>query len=487
MKKIIHLTVFLAVVGALSAGVLSYVNDLTAPIIEAQKLAAVKESLEVLYPGANFSELSTEADETGLVSAAYKAEGKGYIYSVQVVGYNSSTPIDFMMSIDNDGTISGYVVLTQQETNGIGSRVADDEFKNTVVGKGINDSISTLSGATVSSTAVVKGINAAKALFGAQAGVSVDTPSDPVVTTPVYTLSDDYSGNSATVVSVDGNTYTVTSTGFPGNSANEYAIVVENGAIVSVTNTVFGDTAGIGNPAVSEDALSSYVGATLTSEVDAVSGSTFTSKSVFAALQAALKNAAGESTDADTDTGASTDNTTVEGDSYTATAFGFGGDVTVTVVLNGSDIVDVKVVGDKETSGIGTNAIDKLPAAIVAADSADVDVVSGATITSTAILNAVEDILAQAGVGAVEGDSYSATAFGFGGDVTVTVVLNGSDIVDVKVVGDKETSGIGTNAIDKLPAAIVAADSADVDVVSGATITSTAILEAVQEILDQAQ
>ena len=396
MKKIIHLTVFLAVVGALSAGVLSYVNDLTAPIIEAQKLAAVKESLEVLYPGANFSELSTEADETGLVSAAYQAEGKGYIYSVQVVGYNSSTPIDFMMSIDNDGTISGYVVLTQQETNGIGSRVADDEFKNTVVGKGINDSISTLSGATVSSTAVVKGINAAKALFGAQAGVSVDTPSEPVVTTPVYTLSDDYSGNGAAVVSVDGNTYTVTSNGFPGNSANEYVIVVENGAIVSVTNTVFGDTAGIGNPAVSEDALSAYAGATLTSEVDAVSGSTFTSKSVFAALQAALKNASGESTDADTDTGASTDNTTVEGDSYTATAFGFGGDVTVTVVLNGSDIVDVKVVGDKETSGIGTNAIDQLPAAIVAADSADVDVVSGATITSTAILEAVQEILDQA-------------------------------------------------------------------------------------------
>ena len=395
MKKIIHLTVFLAVVGALSAGVLSFVNDLTAPIIEAQKLAAVKESLEVLYPGANFSELSTEADETGLVSAAYQAEGKGYIYSVQVVGYNSSTPIDFMMSIDNDGTISGYVVLTQQETNGIGSRVADDEFKNTVVGKGINDSISTLSGTTVSSTAVVKGINAAKALFGAQAGVSVDTPSEPVVTTPVYTLSDDYSGNGAAVVSVDGNTYTVTSNGFPGNSANEYVIVVENGAIVSVTNTVFGDTEGIGNPAVSEDALSAYAGATLTSEVDAVSGSTFTSKSVFAAMQAALKEATGENTDADASTDDATD-TTVEGDSYTATAAGFGGDVTVTVIMNGSDIVDVKVVGDNETPGIGTNAIDQLPAAIVAADSADVDVVSGASITSGAILDAVKDILAQA-------------------------------------------------------------------------------------------
>ena len=91
-----------------------------------------------------------------------------------------------------------------------------------------------------------------------------------------------------------------------------------------------------------------------------------------------------------------TTETTVEGDSYTATAQGFGGEVSVTVVLNGSDIVDVKVVGDNETPGIGTNAIDQLPAAIVAADSADVDVVSGASITSGAILDAVKDILAQA-------------------------------------------------------------------------------------------
>ena len=60
-------------------------------------------------------------------------------------------------------------------------------------------------------------------------------------------------------------------------AANEFVIVVENGAIVSVTNTVFGDTAGIGEAAVSEDALSAYTGATLESEVDAVSGSTFTS------------------------------------------------------------------------------------------------------------------------------------------------------------------------------------------------------------------
>ena len=81
---------------------------------------------------------------------------------------------------------------------------------------------------------------------------------------------------------------------------------------------------------------------------------------------------------------------------FTATAAGFGGDVTVTVVLNGSDIVDVQVTGADETPGIGTNAIEKLPSAIIDADSAEVDVVSGATVTSTAILNAVKDALANA-------------------------------------------------------------------------------------------
>ncbi|MBQ7888612.1 MAG: FMN-binding protein [Erysipelotrichaceae bacterium] len=400
MKKILHLTVFLAVVGALSAGVLSYVNNLTAPIIEAQKLAAVKESLEVLYPGANFSELDAE-EETGLVTGAYLAEGKGYIYKVSVTGYNASTPIEFMISISMEGKVDGFVVLAQQETSGIGSRVATDEFKNMVVGKGVNDTISTLSGATVSSTAVVKGINAAKALYGTQAGVSVEAPKDPVVEEVVYKLSDDYSSAGAEVVSVDGNTYTVTSNGFPGNSANTFEIVVENGAVASVKNTVFGDTAGIGDPAVADDALAGYAGATLDSEVDVVSGSTFTSKSVFAAMQAALKAANGETTepnegDSSSEAAGETEGT-VEGDSYTATAAGFGGDVTVTIVLNGDDIVDVKAEGANETSGIGSNAIEVLPGRIVEADSADVDGVSGATVTSEAIKTAVKAALTEAG------------------------------------------------------------------------------------------
>lgn len=82
-----------------------------------------------------------------------------------------------------------------------------------------------------------------------------------------------------------------------------------------------------------------------------------------------------------------------------------------------------------------------------------------------------------------EAKTLTGTAKGFGGDVTVTLTVSGDDITDVKVVGDSETEGIGSNAIEQLPALIVEADSAEVDAVTGATVTSNAIIEAVNSAL----
>ena len=82
-----------------------------------------------------------------------------------------------------------------------------------------------------------------------------------------------------------------------------------------------------------------------------------------------------------------------------------------------------------------------------------------------------------------EAKTLEGTAKGFGGEVKVTVALDGDDIVDVIAIGDSETNGIGSNAIEQLPAKIVEADSTEVEVVSGATITSNAIIEAVDNAL----
>ena len=81
---------------------------------------------------------------------------------------------------------------------------------------------------------------------------------------------------------------------------------------------------------------------------------------------------------------------------YTATAQGFGGDVVATITVSDKAIESVELTGDDETDGIGSNAIEELPAAIVDAQSSEVDAVAGATITSNAVKQAAADALAQA-------------------------------------------------------------------------------------------
>ena len=82
---------------------------------------------------------------------------------------------------------------------------------------------------------------------------------------------------------------------------------------------------------------------------------------------------------------------------YTASAKGNNADVKVEVEVSATEIVSVKVVEHQETPGISDKAISELPATIVAAQGLGVDTVSGATVTSKAILEAVAACMAQAG------------------------------------------------------------------------------------------
>ncbi len=81
---------------------------------------------------------------------------------------------------------------------------------------------------------------------------------------------------------------------------------------------------------------------------------------------------------------------------YTATEFGMMGDVVVTMTFDEEKIVDVQVTGEKETPGIGTLAMEQLPEAILNAQGTDVDAVASATVTSTALLTAAANCMAQA-------------------------------------------------------------------------------------------
>ena len=89
---------------------------------------------------------------------------------------------------------------------------------------------------------------------------------------------------------------------------------------------------------------------------------------------------------------------TARADQHTGEAEGYGGTLRVSVTMEGQDIISVQVTEHNETQGVGTRAIDVLPAAIAEADSVDVDGVSGATITSNAIKQAVSQAIGMTGV-----------------------------------------------------------------------------------------
>ncbi len=79
----------------------------------------------------------------------------------------------------------------------------------------------------------------------------------------------------------------------------------------------------------------------------------------------------------------------------TGEAKGFKSQVKVKVTLEGDKITAVDVVSHDDTKGIADNAVNKVPGAIVAKQSADVDVAAGATMTSKGIIAAVKDALAK--------------------------------------------------------------------------------------------
>ena len=85
-------------------------------------------------------------------------------------------------------------------------------------------------------------------------------------------------------------------------------------------------------------------------------------------------------------------------DEVTGTAKGFGGEVTVTLTLTDGVITDAKAEGAGETPGVGTPALEQLPAAMVAGNTVNVDVFSGATFTSNAVIEAAKAALVAAGL-----------------------------------------------------------------------------------------
>lgn len=172
---------------------------------------------------------------------------------------------------------------------------------------------------------------------------------------------------------------------------------------------------------------------------------------------------------------------------YTGSARGFGGMVDVTLTLTDGKITDCVIVGNDETVGIGSKAIEELPAKIVEAGSADVDVVAGATVTSEAIKAAVKAALEgpSASTAMVPG-TYRVTTQGFVTELVLDVTVDETSIVAIEVVKSNETDAIGGVALTKNAQEIIEHQSLVVDEVAGATFSSSALVNGVTDALSQA-
>lgn len=180
MKETIKLGFVLLLVTAIAGGILAGVNGVTAPVIAEMERQASFGALLEIFPEANdFIEVEESVlDEikstNGSVFEVYKAvkdeEELGYALKTLSGGYGGD--INTLIGIKSDGTVAGLRVLENSETPGIGSRIVEDfAFRESFIDKNAlasltpvdapsaDDEVLMLSGATVSTEAVLKGVN----------------------------------------------------------------------------------------------------------------------------------------------------------------------------------------------------------------------------------------------------------------------------------------------------------------------------------------
>ena len=309
-----------------------------------------------------------------------------------------------------------------------------------------------------------------------------------------FIMTDNYSlssGNAgvADLESVEDGVYSGSADGY--NGAINVEVTVESGEITDVRVLSHNDSPGISDPAIEE--IPAAIVAGNTTEVEAVSGATFTSTGLMAAVNNALSGEPGEASETPVEEDTEEEEVVIEPSNnvftdgtYGATVDGHNGPLSVVVTVEGGVITNVEVTEHAETEGLADPALENVTANIVTRNGTDVDVVSGATVTSEAIISAVEKALglgAQVTAAAVNDGVYQGSAAGRNGEISVEVTVTDGAIANVTVTEHAETEGLSDPAIADVPAAIVDANSTDVDVVTGASLTSRAIMAAVDQAL----
>lgn len=110
---------------------------------------------------------------------------------------------------------------------------------------------------------------------------------------------------------------------------------------------------------------------------------------------------------------------------YTGSAEGKNGEITVDVTFSDTEITNIKVNQGSETEGLADPAIEKIPTSIIEGQSLAVDAIAGASVTSNAIIEAVADAVQQAGGDVEKLKSKTIAKNGVDEEITTEVVVVG--------------------------------------------------------------
>lgn len=162
IKPVIVLTCICLVVSVL----LAYVNSVTSPIIaEAEQKSAQEAMAEVLSEADSFEQITID-NLPERVDEVYRAEnGSGYVFMLTTKGYGGDMKL--ICGIKADGVIEACKTLSHSETSGLGSKTAEDPYRNQYCGKTADtlSEVDAISGATISSTAYINAVEEAFEAF----------------------------------------------------------------------------------------------------------------------------------------------------------------------------------------------------------------------------------------------------------------------------------------------------------------------------------
>ena len=261
----------------------------------------------------------------------------------------------------------------------------------------------------------------------------------------------------------------------------------------------FAETPGIGDAVLEEEFIKQFIGKAAPidiKDIDAASGATVSTQAVIDGINKARESLTVASA------------AVFAGGTASASPEGFGGSVFVEVTFDENSNITALKIGDDnfaETPGIGDAVLEEdfikqFIGKAAPIDIKDIDAASGATVSTQAVIDGINEAFEKLTapveeVAVFAGGIASASPEGFGGPVFVEVTFDENSNITALKVGDDnfaETPGIGDAVLEEdfikqFIGKSVPMDIKDIDAASGATVSTQAIIDGINEAFNKLQ